>query len=438
MIQALLSRLGVLRYAVTRSFWFVPGLMTLGAIGLVVATRDVAGVKALETFFKDNDLIAAGPESTRTILATTVGSIITVTSLVFSMVLIALSRASQQLGPRLLQAFTGDKVNQVVLGAFVATFVHALLTLAMTPDPIPPTAVAVSIVLVLACFVLLVFFLHHTAQYMQADYVLARVNAELCAAIPTTFPEAGSPPPPGRPDWAGRDEGDRLMAPGSGYIQAVDYHRLLELAGAHDLRLRLDMRPGHFVLAGGVIGQIAPAGRCTSKVREEIADAIVIGSVRTAAQDLEFSIKAMVEIALRALSPGINDTYTAVAAIDQLGAALASAIVRSEPPGCFADGDGAVRLVCDRVTFESLLDAAYNPIRQNLAGNVTGIIRLVDMLGELAPFAGSPEGRQALLRHLDMTVSLAKRTVGGERDGADVAARASVARGALAPATIPA
>ena len=198
MVQALLSRLGVLRYAVTRSFWFVPGLMTLGAIGLVVATRDVAGVKALETFFKDNDLIAAGPESTRTILATTVGSIITVTSLVFSMVLIALSRASQQLGPRLLQAFTGDKVNQVVLGAFVATFVHALLTLAMTPDPIPPTAVAVSIVLVLACFVLLVFFLHHTAQYMQADYVLARVNAELCAAIPTTFPEAGSPPPPRR------------------------------------------------------------------------------------------------------------------------------------------------------------------------------------------------------------------------------------------------
>ena len=93
-----------------------------------------------------------------------------------------------------------------------------------------------------------------------------------------------------------------------------------------------------------------------------------------------------------------------------------------------------MRLVCDRVTFESLLDAAYNPIRQNLAGNVTGIIRLVDMLGELAPFAESPEGRQALLRHLDMTVSLAKRTVGGERDGADVAARASVARGALAPA----
>jgi len=434
-IQALLSRIGVLRYAVTRSFWFVPGLMTLGAIVLVVATRDVASVKALETFFKDNDLIAASPEATRTILATTVGSIITVTSLVFSMVLLALSRASQQLGPRLLQAFTGDKVNQIVLGAFVATFVHALLTLAMTPDPIPPTAVAVSIILVLACFILLVFFLHHTAQYMQADFVLARVNGELCAAIPRAFPHTDAEDGPERPDWADSDEGDVLKAGSSGYIQAVDIQRLVDLAADNDLRLRLDVRPGHFVIAGGAIGRTLPAGRCRENVSEGISDAIVIGSVRTAAQDLEFSIKAMVEIALRALSPGINDTFTAVAAIDQLGSALALAIASGVSPECFADARGSVRLVRNRVTFESLLDAAYNPIRQNLAGNVTGIIRLTEMLGELAPFARRDAHKEALLRHLDMTASLAKRTVGGERDGADVAARTAFARSRLAAAS---
>ncbi len=435
MTRFLLSRLDVLRYAITRSFWFVPALMIMGAVLLVVATRDVASIKGLETFFREHELIAASPEATRTILATTVGSIITVTSLVFSMVLLALSRASQQLGPRLLQAFTGDKVNQVVLGAFVATFVHALLTLAMTPDPIPPTAVAVSILLVLGCFVLLIYFLHHTAQYMQADYVLARVNTELCAAIPAGFPEAGSVEEPDRPAWADEDEGDILAARTSGYIQAVDTSRLLKIACRENLRLRLDVRPGHYVISGGPIGRIRPEGASNSDCAAEIADAIVIGSVRTAAQDLEFSIKAMVEIALRALSPGINDTYTAIAAIDQLGGALADAMKRSAPPHCFADGEGTVRLVRDRVDFEGLLDAAYNPIRQNLSGNVSGIIRLIDVVGELAPFVREELHKQALLRHLDMTVSLAKRTVLGERDSADVAERASAARAALAAHT---
>lgn len=432
MTRYLLSRLDVLRYAITRSFWFVPALMIVGAVLLVVATRDVASIKGLESFFKDHELIAAGPESTRTILATTVGSIITVTSLVFSMVLLALSRASQQLGPRLLQAFTGDKVNQVVLGAFVATFVHALLTLAMTPDPIPPTAVAVSILLVLGCFVLLIFFLHHTAQYMQADYVLARVNTELCAAIPAAFPPAGSFEELERPDWAGRDQGDIVTAHASGYLQAVDAERLVKLARREDLRMRLDVRPGHYVIKGGPIGLILPEGSLTEAHASEIADAIVIGSVRTAAQDVEFSIKAMVEIALRALSPGINDTYTAIAAIDQLGGALADAMKRSAPPHCFADEDGTVRLVRDRVDFEGLLDAAYNPIRQNLAGNVSGIVRLLEVMGELAPFVRNDAHKHALLRHLDMTVSLAKRSVLGERDSADVVARAGEARGLLA------
>ncbi len=432
MTRYLLSRFDVLRYGITRSFWFVPALMIIGAVLLVVATRDVASIKGLEGFFKKHELIAASPEATRTILATTVGSIITVTSLVFSMVLLALSRASQQLGPRLLQAFTGDKVNQVVLGAFVATFVHALLTLAMTPDPIPPTAVAVSILLVLGCFVLLIFFLHHTAQYMQADYVLARVNTELCAAIPAAFPPAGSFEEPERPDWADADDGDLLLADASGYLQAVDTSRLVKLACDRDLRLRLDVRPGHYVIKDGPIGQVSPHDRLSEDDAAEIAGALVIGSVRTAAQDIEYSIKAMVEIALRALSPGINDTYTAIAAIDQLGGALADAMKRSTPPHCFADEKGTVRLVRDRVDFEGLLDAAYNPIRQNLAGNVSGIVRLLEVVGELAPFVRDDEHKQALLRHLDMTVSLAKRTVEGERDNADVANRAAAARGALA------
>lgn len=434
MIRYLISRLDVLRFAVTRSFWFVPGLMSLGAIALVVATRDAGGDGNLEAFFRDHNLIAASPEATRTILATTVGSIITVTSLVFSMVLLALSRASQQLGPRLLQDFTGDKVNQVVLGAFVATFVHALLTLAMTSDPIPLTAVAVSLVLVLICFVLLVYFLHHTARYMQADYVLARVNGELCHAIAMAFPETDAEDGSTRPAWTENEDGAVLRAHSSGYIQSVDTQSLVELASSNDLRLRLDVRPGHFVIKGAAIGRFWPAAPAGSKMLTKIADAIVTGAARTPAQDLEFSIKAMVEIALRALSSGINDTFTAVAAIDQLASSLAVAMCRGEPRCNFADENGTVRLVRDRTTFKSLIDAAYNPLRQNLEGNVTGLIRLVEVLGELATFVRREDHRQILLRHLDMAELLGKRSVADGHDGDDFAARVSSTRQVIAQA----
>lgn len=430
-MKAILSRLDVLRYAITRSFWFLPSLMTLGAVIAAVLTRDFAAGGAIETFLTDNELIAASADSTRSILTATVGSIITVTSLVFSMVLVALSRAQQQLGPRLLQQFTGDTVNQVVLGAFVATFVHALLTLAITPDPIPATAVAASVLLVLACFVLLIYFLHHTANYMQADLVLARLRGELCGGIETAWrarDEAAADPEP----EAFEGEDTALVAPRSGYIQAVDTARLLDLAVEHDLRVRLDYRPGHFVLSGGTIGRVV--GRPDEAAMRHVAQAIVIGSVRTAAQDLEFSIKAMAEIALRALSPGVNDTYTALAAIDQLGAALAVAMVRRPQPVALADGEGTVRVVCDRADFEGLLDAAYHPIRQNLARNVVGIIRMVTMLGELAAFVREPSQAAALQRHVAMLEALARESVADPRDAADAAERIALARRAIAAA----
>jgi len=429
-LRGLLSHLDVLRYTITRSFWFLPGLMTLGAVILSVLTRTLGADGVVERFLVDHDLIAASPDSTRSILATTVGSIITVTSLVFSMVLVALSRAQQQLGPRLLQQFTGDTVNQLVLGAFVATFVHALLTLATTPDPIPATPVATTILMVLGCFVLLIYFLHHTARYMQADHVLARLRDELCAAIADTWRnrDDGDDADPAPPALDGK--GTPVTAPRGGYIQSVDTTRLLAIATEHGLRLRMDYRPGHFVLPDATIGQALPAA--SDKVLHQIDQAIVVGAVRTAAQDLEFSIKAMAEIALRALSPGINDTYTALAAIDQLGAALALAMGRRPLPRALADAEGTVRLVCDRADFEGLLDAAYHPIRQNLAGNVTGLIRMTDMLGELAAFAREPGQARALDRHLDMLETLVRDSVADPRDGEDALARLVLARRAVA------
>jgi len=129
------ARLRVVHYAITRSFWFLPGLMSLGALALAFLTRSSGDVGVIDEFLRDHSVLAAGPEATRLILSTTLGSIITVTSLVFSMALVALSRASQQLGPRLLQSFMGDTFNQVVLGSFVATFVHHSSPLRLFPTP---------------------------------------------------------------------------------------------------------------------------------------------------------------------------------------------------------------------------------------------------------------------------------------------------------------
>jgi uncharacterized membrane protein len=424
-----------LRHVVATSFWFVPALMTLAGAALAIVSESTSNTSWLAANLVSMGLLPAESDTSRQILSTIVGSTITVTTLVFSMTLIALSQAAQQLGPRLLAEFRGSRTNQIVLGAFVATFVHALLTLTMSTDPVPVVSVFGSVVLVLLCFGLLIYFIHHVARSMEADHILALVNEDIVRALKSAFPGDGEVDQAAG-DHDGKDfpSSDHMMirAPASGYVQTVDYDALVELAADFESVIRVKNRPGHFVIAGGPIGTVSPSPDDCEAAQRLITRAIVVGQTRTAAQDVEFSVKAMVEVALRALSPGINDIFTAMTCIDRLGGAVALAMKRNAPPSRLHDDAGRLRVVRDAVTVSGLMDSAFNEIRQNLAGKVPGLIRLLDTFASLTPFIRSEEHLAAVRTHTEKTERLIKATVDDPDDLDDLEDRMSSLRQHLA------
>ncbi len=268
--------------------------------------------------------------------------------------------------------------------------------------------------MVLLCFVLLIFFLHHTAQFMQADNVIAKVKKELSAQIRKTCPEERSEFDSGEDDFAIEHPLDRT-APRSGYIQSIDVERLVDLADRHDIRIEINYRAGHFILNDAVIGKAGPDRNIDKTVTAHICACVVVGARRTAAQDLEFPIKALVEIAIRALSPGINDAFTAIAAIDNLAAAM-SEIMSRDMPATHHGRHDSIAVKVDQITFEGLFSSAFHPIRQNLDGNALGLIRMVDAMGELAEFARTREHVDVLRRQTEMLNESIERSLADDDD----------------------
>jgi uncharacterized membrane protein len=389
------AHLQYLWYRITASLWLVPALMILAAVLLAFATLFLdarvppAWLEPMRWFLR------IGPDGARQVLATIASSMITVASLVFSMTLVTLTLASSQLGPRLITRFMRDTINQVVLGTFLATFVYALVVLETVsqtgPEPfVPHLSITLGLLLTLVSLLWLIFFIHHVAVSIQADSVIAEVNDELSRAIANPFPQvqvSGTGPletpfldhlaePPGV-----------VQSLKSGYVQAIDGRALLRRATAEDLLVKVEQRPGDFVIAGTPLLRVWPRERLSDELAVTLREPIVIGRQRTPTQDIDFAVSALVEIALRALSPGINDPQTAMACIDRLAESLAELMRQPEPPALVPDGDGALRLMVTPASFETVAGIAFNPIREAARGNARVLRRLADVLTSLTAFA---------------------------------------------------
>ena len=404
--------------------------MSFAAVVLAIVTLALDYAVALPRLARVGGVFAAGPEGARAVLAAIAGSMVTVASLVFSMTLVTLQLASSQLGPRLIARFMRDRINQVVLGTFIATFLYALLVLQTVTESgaqpfVPHLSMTVALALTLLSLGWLVYFIHHVADSIQADTVIAGVAADLTHALERQYPQlaaddraaaATQPVPadvisqPAAPIPAGR----------GGYIQAIDTQALLGLAREHDLVIEILRRPGHFVIVDRPLMRAWPAARVSEAVIEAAVPKVVLGPKRTPTQDLEFSIDALVEIALRALSPGINDPRTAMTCIDRLAEALAHFMrIRSRPP-LLHDEDGALRLILHPTTFDGAIDAAFNQIRQAADGHVAVLIRLIGVLTQLAEITVSEEQRSAVARHGDMVRRASRRSIVEPEDRSDV------------------
>lgn len=383
------------------SFWFLPSVMAAAAVGLSVALVEIdawLGVKAVRDV---GWLYTFGPEGARAILSAIASSMITVAGLTFSITMLTLQLASSQFGPRLLRNFMRDRGNQAVLGTFIATFVYCLLVLrtvrgSEASSLVPHLAVAFGVLLALASIAVLIYFIHHVATSIRIETLLAQLAAETVAAIDRLYPERiGDDPlraennnPEHRMPGDFENGALPIRTMQSGYVQRVDGDALMRLAVEHDLIVRIEERPGCFVKEGDAMLSVYPRQGVADEVAEELRDALVVGRERTPEHDLEFSIRRIVEIAQRALSPGVNDPTTAIYCIDRLGETLSRMTERDMPSPLRFDEKRRLRIVTEVASFEALAYPAFAAVARYGVADADVVEKLLgtmDMLIRTAP-----------------------------------------------------
>ncbi|HEV7368740.1 DUF2254 domain-containing protein [Arenibaculum sp.] len=416
------ARLRTLWEMVRTGLWFVPGLLAAGAALLAWAALsfeiDLTGDGETVWWLHSGDA-----EDAAELLSSLLTSMITMATLALSITMVVLTLAAGQLGPRLIRSFMADRRTQLMLGFFLATIVYLILVLRAINElggeaggtggtsGVSHLAVTIGTVLVLVCIFLLLFFVHHLARSIIADTVVERVGRDLDAAITAMLPDAdgaGEHPalPPSLPEGGAGFGLER-----GGYVQAVDHTGLAECARKAGAIIELGFRPGQHLLPSGRHGRVHPASALGGDLRAAIADHVVLGSQRAAGQDLEFSVRQLVEIALRALSPGINDPFTAVAVIDRLGLSLARAMRRGAAANAWRDRDGIVRVTGPSTSFRGLVDVAFNQIRQTGEGKPAILIRLMAILAHLAEQTRHDEHRRVLADHVGLVGAAGRRSI---------------------------
>jgi uncharacterized membrane protein len=369
---------------------------------------------------------------------------VTIASLTFSITTVALQQASSQFGPRLLHNFMRDRGNKIVLGTFISSFTFCLLVLRSVNGTdsdrfVPHLSVTVGLASGLAGVGVLIYFIHHAAASLQAEYVIARVSAELDTAMDRLFPERlgdanetadEAELPDDFPSGAGL-----VPAAGNDYVQAIDLPALVRLAAAHGLVLKLDRRPGQFVIRGGALARAWPAARVNREVIEAVRRAFYLGPRRTLFQDAEFAVDQLVEVAVRALSPGINDPFTAMACVDRIGAALCELAGRRLPSPYRRDDKGRVRVVVEGDTAEGIVGAAFHQVRQASRGNAAVTLRLLETIATAAPAVRTPALRDALLEQAAIIYHGSQEALPAEVDRAVAAERYQAVISAFAVGT---
>lgn len=413
--------------SIRTSLWVVPGLMAL--LGIVLA----AGMLRLDAGHGAEDQISAwwinsgSGEDARNLLSTLLSAIIAMASMAFSVTVVALSLAANTYGPRLIRVFQSDRRTHFVLGLFVLTIVYCVIVLrsvhgAAPLAEVPHASVTVGTALSLLAVLAILGFIQGVAKSIAADEVVRRVRLELDTAV-AELPELdgidqGSPASDVPPHLD--ENGKRIPLPREGYVQAVDYAQMVRWAEQHGVILRLDFRAGDFVVDGDHRVLIYPHPGDTAQARREIDRFIVSGNERTPTQDLEFAIRHLVEVALRALSPGINDPFTAKAVIDRLRGALSRLAGRGLPSPKLRDASGELRVVRPVMAYGHVLDAAFHQIRQAGSSKPAVLIHMLEAITAIAGHTRTDEQRKELVRHAQLIRDAAGRDVTEPADLGDI------------------
>jgi uncharacterized membrane protein len=376
------------------NLWLIPLKLSLAALGLFAITLipdilDKYGIIHIPSW-----LTMGSIDDARAILAAMMGAVATVLALIFSVALLVLSMVSTLFGPRLLYRFLQDWVSQVTIGLFMATFVYICLVFLVThQDPqstfIPQVSLITSWVLVVLSFGFLVYYSHRVAKSIQNPDMIGAIVDDLYVAAGgahASGPGEGTGPLPDDEAILRQAEtGATVSSARSGYLQHVDHGALVAAAQAVDALIVLRFRPGQFVLRGEPLAAIVPIEKGGGAIKVAIDRGVQIGRHRTLTQDSEFGIAQVVEIAIRALSPAVNDTFTGVASVDWLAEALLTLAERPPLEGNWYDTSGRLRVWMPAVRLERLAKLAFDQIRQASATTPAVLIRQLDAIRRLAP-----------------------------------------------------
>lgn len=403
---------------VRESFWFLPAMLCLGAAVLaqsLVALDRVVGPP--QTQLLDIIIYRAGPDGSRDVLGSIAGSMLAVASTTFSITIAVLVLTSSSYGPRLVRNFMADRGNQFVLGAYLATYLYSLLVLRSirtigdldSGDTfVPQYAVNVAVLLALLCIGVLVWFIHHISDSIQVWTLSHRVLGELRATVDAMYPDSMGQGQPD-PDDRLKDEAlsghpvARVRARSAGYVLSVDTERLMHLATENDLVLDMTVRPGSYCVEGAPMLDVRARGPVEEKLTTALRRCLSLGEARSPVQDVEFATQQLVEMAVRALSPGTNDPYTAVNALDDVSDGLAALSRRRIPSPVRLDEAGKVRVVAPSVTLERLVDLVVDAIRTYGLDHPPVVVRTLDVLARIGADA-QPAVREHLVRSADLLV----------------------------------
>jgi len=420
--------LATLRERIRESYWFIPSAMGLGAFLLAVVSLALEGKVTSSWLSSFGWVYTRDAEGARQLLSMIGGSLITVTGVVFSVTLVALTNASSQFGSRVLRTFARDTGNKVVLGAFLGTFLYCLLVMRTITGGnngfVPHFAVLVGIALSMVSFGLLIYFIHHVISIVQADNVITAISHDLNATIARMFPsQLGSPADNLSSSTVSSLLGqpaEVVTAPISGYLESIDDAALLKCAAKGNLTIEIVCSPGEFVFCGSKVALIRPPRG--PEVREDLQKAFSIAKERSYVQDIGFAFQQLVLVATRSLSPAINDQLLAMTCIDRLCESLALIGERQLPCRYRMDEDGNVRIVAPSFRYTEIVRMALALISEVASDSAAVISHILYSIGRTISVVDVPELQSALVSyagelHLralqSLTTEVDRRTVEG-------------------------
>lgn len=421
------------------SFWFLPAVIVLGAVALAVGLIALDVSVELHVDKRWPLIFGSGASGARGLLTAVASSMITVAGVVFSITIVALALTSSQYTSRVLGNFMRDRMNQAVLGVFVGIFAYCLVVLRTIRGGdegafVPSLAVLGGLVLAFVGIGYLIFFIHHISLSIQASSIIAAAAEETIAAVDHLFPKGLGDDVAEDANGTSASAGERAWSTvatrETGYIESIDGDALLAWARDHDTVLRMERGIGEFVVEGAPLVSVANPGKADEEAAAELRAVYFVGRHRTVQQDAGFGVRQIVDVALKALSPGINDTTTAVTCVHYLTAVLARVAERRLADPHRTDG-GTLRVIARGPTFPGLLGEAFDQIRRNAEGNVAVLLALLEALEVVASRTRNAGRLLTLARQVGLTAEVARRSIPSlpDREGIEAALERHTSRG---------